>query len=97
MKIEVNKEIAKGTYSNLAILSHSHDEFILDFAVRMPGLEQIEVASRIVMSPENTKRLLAALQDNIGKYESRFGTIELGAPTATYNMGGFGGNGGSMS
>ena len=92
MSIEVKPEVAKGTYSNLAIITHSSSEFILDFAVGLPGLSQPTVNSRILMTPEHAKRLLMALQDNISKYENNFGLIRIpGAPTATFPMGG--GNG----
>ncbi len=85
-------EIARGSYSNLAIISHSKNEFTLDFAAVLPGMQGPEVVSRIVMSPEHAKRLLAALQDNLGKYESQFGSIRLdgGTPKGTFNLADFG-------
>ena len=69
-KIELRPEVAKGSYSNLAIITHSHSEFIIDFATMLPGLPKPEVGNRIVMTPEHAKRLYLALQDNINKYES---------------------------
>ena len=91
-KIELKPEIAKGSYSNLAIITHSHSEFIIDFATMLPGLPKPEVGNRIVMTPEHAKRLFLALQDNINKYESQHGTITFGGePKATIPMGGFGG------
>ena len=93
-KIEIKSETAKGSYSNLAIITHSHSEFIIDFATMLPGLPKPEVANRIIMTPEHAKRLFLALQDNINKYESQNGLIVLGGePKATFPMGGFGGNG----
>lgn len=93
-KIEIKPETAKGSYSNLAIITHSHSEFIIDFATMLPGLPKPEVANRIIMTPEHAKRLFLALQDNITKYESQNGLIVLGGePKATFPMGGFGGNG----
>ena len=76
-KLDINlpEEIAKGTYSNLAIISHSNTEFIIDFATMLPGLQKPEISNRIVMNPEHAKRLLNALADNINKYESQFGPI----------------------
>ena len=65
LSIELKQEIAKGSYSNLAIITHSHSEFILDFATMLPGLPQPEVSNRIIMTPEHAKRLFLALQDNI--------------------------------
>lgn len=69
------EEIAKGTYSNLAIISHSNTEFIIDFASIMPGLPKSNVCSRIIMTPQNAKRLLRALADNISKFEEQNGVI----------------------
>lgn len=92
LKIELKPEIARGSYSNLAIITHSHSEFIIDFATMLPGLPKPEVGNRIVMTPEHAKRLFLALQDNINKYESQHGLISLGGePKATFPMGGFGG------
>lgn len=91
MSIEVKPEVAKGSYSNLAIITHSHSEFIIDFASMLPGLPKPEVNNRIIMTPEHAKRLFLALQDNISKYENSNGQISLGEPKATYPMGGFGG------
>ena len=92
IKIDVKPEVAKGSYSNLAIITHSHTEFILDFASMLPGLAKPEVHNRIIMNPEHAKRLLLALQDNISKYESQNGMISLGGePKATFPMGGLGG------
>jgi len=94
MQLELKPEIAKGNYSNLAIISHSHSEFIIDFATMLPGLAKPEIASRIVMTPEHTKRLLNALIDNISKYESQFGQIDFPeAPRATFNLSDFNPNG----
>lgn len=78
LQIELRPEVAGGTYANLVILAHSNTEFVLDFATTLPGLPKAQVQSRIVMTPEHTKRLLFALQDNISKYENQFGTIQFG-------------------
>ena len=92
---ELKPEIAQGTYSNLAIISHSRSEFIIDFAAMLPGLPKPEVRSRIVMTPEHCKRLLGALTDNISRYEAQFGPISLDAPEQknTFNLGEFAPNG----
>ena len=78
-KIDINlsEEVAKGTYSNLTIITHSDNEFILDFVAMMPGMPKAQVVSRLLLAPEHAKRLLAALQDNIVKYESEFGKIRI--------------------
>lgn len=77
LQIELTPEIAAGCYANMAILSHSHAEFIADFVRVMPGMPKAPVVSRMVLAPEHAKRLLFALQDNIKKYEQQFGAIEL--------------------
>ena len=75
--IEIKPDVAQGHYANLAIITHSSSEFILDFAQNMPGLPKMQVNSRIIMTPEHAKRLLGALTENIRKYESQFGEIQL--------------------
>ena len=75
--IELRPEIAVGVYSNLAIITHSSNEFIMDFVQMMPGLPKPSVRSRVLMTPENAKRLIRALMDNMQKYESQFGRIEI--------------------
>lgn len=88
LQIEIKPDAACGTYANLAVISHSHSEFVLDFATMLPGTPKALVSNRIVMAPEHAKRLLFALQDNISKYESTFGDIELpGQGHGTYMMG----------
>jgi len=77
MQIELPADQATGVYSNLAIITHSPSEFVLDFAAMMPGMNKMQVRSRVVMTPEHAKRLLGALQDNVVKYEREFGKIEL--------------------
>lgn len=94
LQLELKPEVAKGSYSNLAIISHSHSEFVIDFATMLPGLQKPEISNRILMTPEHAKRLLNALMDNIGKYENQFGRIELpGSPKATFNLADFNPNG----
>lgn len=77
LDIELNHEVAQGTYANLAIISHSTSEFIVDFIRVMPGVPKAEVKSRIILTPEHAKRLMFALQDNIRKYEQINGKINL--------------------
>ena len=78
-KLEVNlpAELMEGVYSNLAVITHSSAEFILDFIRVMPGTPKAPVKSRIVMAPEHAKRLFLALQNNIQKYEQVFGEIRF--------------------
>jgi hypothetical protein len=75
INIELSEEIAEGIYSNLAIISHSHSEFVIDFVRLMPNLPKAKVKSRIVLTPQHAKRLMMALSDNIKKYESQFGEV----------------------
>ena len=77
LQIELKPEVAEGTYSNLAILTHSSSEFVADFVQMLPGMPKAQVKSRIIMAPEHAKRLLLALQDNVQKYERQFGTIKM--------------------
>ena len=77
LQIELTPEVADGTYANLSILSHSSTEFLIDFIRIYPGVRQAKVKNRIVMAPENAKRLIFALQDNIMKYEKTFGPIRI--------------------
>lgn len=78
LSIELSDEIAEGIYSNLAIISHSSTDFVLDFIRVVPNTPKAKVKSRVIITPENAKRLLRALKDNIAKYENRYGKIEGG-------------------
>ncbi len=77
INIELSDDVAEGIYSNLAIISHSNAEFVVDFVRVLPGLPKAKVKARIVLSPQHAKRLIFALQDNIMKYERVHGPIEL--------------------
>ena len=74
--IEIKPEVAQGRYANLAIITHSSSEFILDFAQALPGKEGATVRQRIIMPPIHAKRLLMALSENLRKYEDNFGPID---------------------
>ncbi|MGA1977778.1 MAG: DUF3467 domain-containing protein [Bacteroidales bacterium] len=78
ISIDLNEEIAQGIYSNLAVINHSAAEFVLDFIRIMPGMPKpsARVMSRIILTPEHAKRLVAALRDNVEKYESVYGVIK---------------------
>jgi hypothetical protein len=76
INIELPEDIAEGIYSNLAIISHSNTEFVVDFVRMMPNVPQAKVKSRIILTPEHAKRLMGALMDNVRKYEQQFGVIE---------------------
>jgi hypothetical protein len=77
IQIELSDEVAQGVYSNLAIISHSSSEFVVDFIRIVPGVPKAKVKSRIILTPEHAKRLLMALKDNIDKFEQQNGTIRV--------------------
>ena len=92
INIELKEDVAQGIYSNLAVITHSSSEFVIDFIRVMPGIPKAEVKSRIILTPEHSKRLLFALQDNIAKYEAVHGEIKKvessGTPLIPINFGG---------
>ncbi len=77
IQLDLDENMGQGVYSNLVMITHSPSEIILDFARMMPGLPKAKIVSRIIMTPQHAKLLLKALEDNIKKYESRFGEIKL--------------------
>ncbi|HQU55781.1 MAG: DUF3467 domain-containing protein [Chitinophagaceae bacterium] len=92
LNIEISEEVAEGSYANLAIITHSHAEFVIDFVNVMPGTPKSRVKSRIIFTPQHAKRFMKALEENIQKYESINGPIKdleevqmpinFGGPTA---------------
>ena len=91
INIELNEEVAQGIYSNLAVITHSHSEFVIDFVRIVPGIPKAKVQSRIILTPEHAKRLMMALKENIAKFESKNGTIkhvEGAAPMMPMSFGG---------
>lgn len=92
INIELTEEMADGTYANLAIITHSFAEFVIDFVNVMPGIPKAKVKSRVVMTPQHAKKLMRALIDNIKRYETQNGAIKdqesaglpftFGGPTA---------------
>lgn len=92
LNIEITEEVAEGTYANLAIITHSHAEFVIDFVSVMPGTPKSKVKSRIIFTPMHAKRFLKALEDNVNRYEAANGSIQdleqveiplnFGGPTA---------------
>jgi hypothetical protein len=92
LNIEISEEVAEGTYANLAIITHSHAEFVVDFVNVMPGTPKSKVKSRIILTPMHAKRFLKALEDNVTRYEAANGPIQdleqveiplhFGGPTA---------------
>ena len=92
INIELKEDIAQGMYSNLAIISHSSSEFVLDFIRIMPGIPKAEVKSRIILTPEHAKRLLLALNENMGKYETVHGMVKVDDRGPGFPMGPLGYN-----
>jgi hypothetical protein len=92
LNIEISEEMAEGQYANLAIITHSHAEFVLDFVNVMPGTPKSKVKSRIILTPQHAKRLMNALKENVERFEAANGVIKdleevqlplhFGGPTA---------------
>ena len=77
LQFELPQDVAQGEYANFAIITHSSSDFVIDFARVLPGVPKSQVKSRVILAPEHAKRLLAALQENIVRYERTFGTIRM--------------------
>ncbi len=77
LRLEISEEVSQGQYSNCSVVAHSSSEFIIDFARLVPGVPKITVKSRIIMAPEQVKRLMLTLQENVRKYENEYGTIRI--------------------
>ena len=87
ISVELREEQAEGIYANLALITHSQSEFILDFARLLPGLPKARIHARIVMTPQNFKNLQRAITENIGKYEAQYGPIKIQShPGPTVNF-----------
>lgn len=76
LNIEISEEIAEGEYANLAIITHSHAEFVIDFVNVMPGTPKSRVKSRIILTPQHAKRFMKALIENIDRFEESNGDIK---------------------
>ena len=76
LNIELPEEIAEGVFSNLAIISHSQSEFVLDFVRIVPNVPKAKVKSRVILTPQHAKRLIKALAENIKKFEAQHGMID---------------------
>lgn len=89
LNIEISEEVADGIYSNLAIITHSNSEFVVDFVRVMPGVPKAKVRARILLTPQYAKRLMRALADNVQKFEQVHGPIrESEMPEIPMNFGG---------
>lgn len=76
LNIEISEEVAEGEYANLAIITHSHAEFVIDFVNVMPGTPKSRVKSRIILTPQHAKRFMKALIENIDRFEVVNGEIK---------------------
>ena len=76
INIELPEEIADGEYANLAIITHSNQEFVVDFVRLAPGVPKAKVKSRIILTPQHAKRLMMALAENVRKFEQAHGEIK---------------------
>ncbi|MDR0687279.1 MAG: DUF3467 domain-containing protein [Prevotellaceae bacterium] len=91
LNIELKEDVALGVYSNLAVITHSVSEFIIDFVSMLPAMSKAPVVSRVILTPENAKRLMSALQENVLKYETAHGIIKVddgGLPPLPMGFGG---------
>jgi hypothetical protein len=86
IQIDVDDATAQGAYSNLVLINHNENEFVLDFAYIQPSAPRARVRARIISSPRHTKRLLRALEHNVRRYEERFGKIEEPEPMPPVTM-----------
>ena len=89
LNIEISEEMAEGTYANLAIITHSNSEFILDFVSVMPGTPKSKVKSRIIFTPMHAKRFMKAIKENIERFEATNGQIQdMEQVEVPFNFGG---------
>jgi hypothetical protein len=77
LEIQLDEELAHGSYVNLAVVNHNDSEFVIDFIFVQPQAPRAKVRSRVIMSPQHAKRFVTALQENVGRYEKSFGVITL--------------------
>ena len=89
INVELGEKEAEGIYSNLALISHSPGEFVIDFTRILPGVPKTKVYARVVMTPQHAKSFLKALEENVGKYEKQFGEIKIhgGPPQVNQKIG----------
>jgi hypothetical protein len=81
LQIQLDDDVANGRYINMALVNHTETEFTLDFIFVQPQQPRAKVLSRVITNPKHMKRLLIAMQENVAKFEARFGTIEVGDPS----------------
>jgi hypothetical protein len=77
LNITIDQNVGEGIYANMVLIAHTGAEFVMDFARAMPGVPNTKVHSRIVMTPQHLKGFLKALEENVERYEARFGEIKI--------------------
>jgi hypothetical protein len=78
LQIEIDPATAVGAFVNMAMVNHTETEFTLDLVYVQPQAPRATVRARAITTPKHMKRLLLAIQDNLQKYEARFGAVDLG-------------------
>ena len=78
LQIEIDPATANGMFVNMAFVNHTETEFTMDLIYVQPQAPKGVVRARVITTPKHMKRLLLAIQDNVAKYEARFGTLDLG-------------------
>jgi|SRR4051812_28732692 hypothetical protein len=86
IQLQIDEQTAHGMYVNMAMLNHNETEFVIDFIYVQPQAPKAVVRARVINSPKHMKRLLHALQDNVAKYESQFGKIDISGPPPSLGM-----------
>ncbi len=80
IEVKIDDDVAQGMYINLALVHHNENDFTIDLMYVPPHGRRATVRARAISSPKHTKRLLLALQEQVHRYEQRFGTIDLSGP-----------------
>lgn len=71
--ITIGDEMSRGRYSNMLLVTHSSEDFILDWLLNAP--DGTHLTSRLIVSPGHIKRIIKALQENLDNYEKQFGPV----------------------
>lgn len=87
IQINLDEKVAEGIYANMAAITHSPSELVIDFVRIMPGMPSAKVQARVIMTPQNAKALSKALAENIAKFEERFGEIKMAMSEEQKNFG----------
>jgi hypothetical protein len=77
LQIDIDPVIANGAFVNMAMVNHTDTEFTLDLIYVQPQAPKASVRARVITTPKHMKRLLNAIQENLARYEARFGTVDV--------------------